>query len=263
MLTIITYIIIHTIILITNNRNKNNFKNNNNSNNNNNETPQDSRRRSNSDSQVPYNARELMICGKCGKMAKHRTNECEGIKFKYNSAHAAKVPFNNSDWDDTPQQKTNSKTSKKSKRDEASSDDDEFQDNRSKRPTANVTRAIDFDSHIYSNNAKMGSCKDLNHDLLDKFNGRRTAQVERAPPLVCRTGVHWVRGSITAGISWKPPRRHALYGTGGRLPRLNRGTLALSPNQILKKVLFLFGISNNKNENLDINHFSIDFNDFS
>ena len=103
-------------------------------------------------------------------MAKHRTNECEGIKFKYNSAHAAKVPSNNSDWDDTPQQTTNSKTSKKSKRDEASSDDDEFQDNRNKRPTANVTRAIDFDSHIYSNNAIMGSSKDLNHDLLDKFN---------------------------------------------------------------------------------------------
>jgi hypothetical protein len=111
-----------------------------------------------------------MKCGKCGKMAKHRTNECEGIKFKYNSAHAAKVPSNNSDWDDTPQQKTNSKTSKKSKRDEVSSDDDESQDNRNKRPTANVTRAIDFDSHIYSNNAIMGSSKDLNHDLLDKFN---------------------------------------------------------------------------------------------
>ena len=75
--------------------------NNNNSNNNNNETPQDSRRGSISDSHVPNIARELMICGKCGKMAKHRTNECEGIKFKYNSAHAAKVPSNNSDWDDT------------------------------------------------------------------------------------------------------------------------------------------------------------------
>ena len=51
-------------------------------------------------------------------------------------------------------------------------------------------------------------------------------------PLVCRTGDHWVRGSITAGMTRKPPRRHALYGTGGRLPRLNRGTLALNPNQI-------------------------------
>ena len=108
-----------------------------------------------------------MKCGKCGKMAKHRTNECEGIKFKYNSAHAAS---NNSDRDDTPQQKTNSKTSKKSKRDEASRDDDEFQDNRNKRLTANVTRAIDFDSHIHSNNAIMGSSKDVNHNLLHKFN---------------------------------------------------------------------------------------------
>ena len=89
-------------------------------------------------------------------MAKHRTNECEGIKFKYNTAHAAKVSSNNSDWDDTPQQKTNSKTSKKSKRDEASRDDDEFQDNRNKRLTANVTRAIDLDSHIHSNNATNG-----------------------------------------------------------------------------------------------------------
>ena len=103
-------------------------------------------------------------------MAKHRTNECEGIKFKYNTAHAAKVSSNNSDWDDTPQQKTNSKTSKKSKRDQVSSDDDEFQVNRNKRPTANVTRAIDLDSHIHSNNAIMGSSKDLNYDLLDKFN---------------------------------------------------------------------------------------------
>jgi hypothetical protein len=111
-----------------------------------------------------------MKCEKSGKMAKHQTNECKGIKFKYNSKHATKVPSNNSDWDDTPQQKTNSKTSKKSKRDEASSDGDEFQYIRNKRPTANLTRPIEFDSHIYSNNAIMGSSKYLNHDLLDKFN---------------------------------------------------------------------------------------------
>ena len=35
---------------------------------------------------------------------------------------------------------------------------------------ANVTKAVDFDSHVYSNNAVMGSSTDVNFNLLDKFN---------------------------------------------------------------------------------------------
>ena len=41
----------------------------------------------------------------------------------------------------------------KTKRNELSSDDESDNNGRSKKPTANVTKAVDFDSHFYSNNA--------------------------------------------------------------------------------------------------------------
>ena len=68
------------------------------------------------------------------------------------------------------------------------------------------------------------------------FNkGARQLRWEEHQPLACWTGDNWVRGSITNDISFKPPRRHALYGTVGRLPRLNYRILALNSNQILKR----------------------------
>jgi hypothetical protein len=64
----------------------------------------------------------------------------------------------------------NDKFNKKTKRDELSGDEESVNKVRSMKPTTNVTKAIDFDSHVYSNNVVMGSTHDVNYELQDKFN---------------------------------------------------------------------------------------------
>ena len=63
----------------------------------------------------------------------------------------------------------NNQSDNKSKRIELSSDDEIDNNCRTKKPTANVTKTVDFDSHVYSNNAVMVSNHDVNYQLLDKF----------------------------------------------------------------------------------------------
>jgi hypothetical protein len=100
------------------------------------------------------------------------STEHRGIKFNAKTAYSAKATNNNDDWDDTLKQKSSSKSTKKSKRNELSSDEESSNDGGSKRPMANIMKAVDFDSHVYSNNAIMGSNHDVNYDLLNKFKHR-------------------------------------------------------------------------------------------
>jgi hypothetical protein len=164
--------------LNNNNNNYNNHKykhNNNNYNNkhykNNNKSPQDSKRGENTDATTSYDERKLMECFKCGRMAKHRASECKGKRYRGRRAYNATTENNDRDLDDKiHQNNNNNNNSNKSKRNDLSSDEESINNSRTKRPMANITKAVDFDSHVYSNNAVMGSSNDINYKLLDKFN---------------------------------------------------------------------------------------------
>ena len=84
--------------------------------------------------------------------------------WKNGEAYIANANNDNNDWDDQPQH-NNNKSNNKNIRNELSSDDESDNHGRSKKPTANVTKAVDFDSHVYSNNAVMGSTHDINFNL--------------------------------------------------------------------------------------------------
>jgi hypothetical protein len=73
-------------------------------------------------------------------------NECKGSNFSFTKAYNAKANNDNDDWDKPLKQNTNNKSDKKSKRNELSSDEKSDNNGRTKKPTANVTKAVDFDS---------------------------------------------------------------------------------------------------------------------
>jgi hypothetical protein len=103
--------------------------------------------------------------------------------------------------DDQPTQNTNNNTcDMKSKRKELSSDDDGDFDSRSKKPTANVTKAVDFVSHVYSNNAVMGSSHDINYQLLDKFNKIYSSDQTRDESAKSYMGLSHLDSSLSAKV---------------------------------------------------------------
>ena len=81
------------------------------------------------------------------------------LNYEPRKAYNANANNDTNDWDDQSQQYNNhnNKSDNKTKRNELSSDDESDNHGRSKKHKANVTNAVDFDSHAYSNNAVMGS----------------------------------------------------------------------------------------------------------
>jgi hypothetical protein len=102
----------------TNNYNNNN--NNNNSNYNRNESSQDSERGEKLDGTTPYNNRELLKCHDCGSVSRHRAHECKRNNFNYRKTYNAKAT------NDDDKQKSKDKSNTKTKRDEISSNDENF-----------------------------------------------------------------------------------------------------------------------------------------
>ena len=132
-------------------------------------------------------------------MAKHRANECKGNNYEPRKAYNAKANNNdNHDWDDESQ--NNNKNKNKNKRDELSSDDESDNHGRSKKHMVNVTKAVDFDSHVYSNNAVMGSTTDVNFNLLDKFNKSYSSDRTRDEGAMSFMGLSQLDASRTAKV---------------------------------------------------------------
>ena len=69
-----------------------------------------------------------------------------------------------------------------------------------RKPTANVTKAVDFDSHVYSNNAVMGSTNDINFNLLDKFNKSYSSDRTRDGGAMSFMGLSQLDASRTAKV---------------------------------------------------------------
>ena len=136
-------------------------------------------------------------------MAKHRASECKGINYGARKAYNSNADNDNNDWDDQPQQNknnNNNKSNNKTKRNDLSSDDESDNNGRSKKPTANVTKAVDFDSHVYSNNAVMGSNHDINFNLLDKFNKSYSSDQTRDGGAKSYMGLSQLDSSLSAKV---------------------------------------------------------------
>ena len=107
----------------------------------------------------------------------------------------------NNDRDEQPKQNNNNnKSDNKSKRNELSSDDQSDNNGHTKKPTANVTKAVDIDSHVYSNNAVMGSNHDINYQLLDKFNKSYSSDRTRDGGAKSYMGLSQLNSSLSAKV---------------------------------------------------------------
>jgi hypothetical protein len=65
---------------------------------------------------------------------------------------------------------------------------------------ANITKAVDFDSHVYSNNAVMGSSNDINYQLLDKFNNSYSSDRTRDEGAKSFMGLSQLNSSMSAKV---------------------------------------------------------------
>ena len=65
---------------------------------------------------------------------------------------------------------------------------------------ANVKKAVDFDSHVYSNNAVMGSNHDVNYQLLDKFNKSYSSDQTRDESAKSYVGLCQLNSRLSAKV---------------------------------------------------------------
>ena len=64
----------------------------------------------------------------------------------------------------------------------------------------NIAKAVDFDGHVYLNNAVMGSSHDINNQLLDKFNKTYSSDRTRDESIKSYMGLSQLNSRMSAKV---------------------------------------------------------------
>ena len=135
---------------------------------------QDSRKGRMSDSHNLYDSRDLKKCFKCGKMSKHRADECLGENFRWNHNKSAYSTSQSNTRCEEPRRERDSVGQKclsgKRGREDSDGEDNNIYDRLQKyNARANVSTMVNHDDHVYSHFTKQFPNSEKMYAMANKF----------------------------------------------------------------------------------------------